>query len=104
MPPFSDEILKPSVNRMKDKVPTKINLEHQIYVISAEKKDISSLTVSFEKQDSFNFTYKKDWEITEKTKNVPVLGRLKQNIEYWKNELKPSYFVENIIKGSSTGI
>ena len=82
----------------------KINSEHQIYVISAEKKDISSLTVPFEKQDSFNFTYKKDWEITEKTKNVPVRGRLKQDIEYWKNELKPSYFVENIIKGSSTGI
>ena len=82
----------------------KINSEHQIYVISAEKKDISSLTVPFEKQDSFNFTYKKDWEITEKTKNVPVRGRLKQDIEYWKNELKPSYFVENIIIGSSTGI
>ena len=82
----------------------KINSEHQIYVISAEKKDISSPTVPFEKQDSFNFTYKKDWEITEKTKNVPVRGRLKQDIEYWKNELKPSYFVENIIKGSSTGI
>ena len=63
----------------------KINSEHQIYVISAEKKDISSLTVPFEKQDSFNFTYKKDWEITEKTKNVPVRGRLKQDIEYWKN-------------------
>ena len=82
----------------------KINSEHQIYVISAEKKDISSLTVPFEKQDSFNFTYKRDWEITEKTKNVPVRGRLKQDIEYWKNELKPSYFVENIIIGSSTGI
>ena len=82
----------------------KINSEHQIHVISAEKKDISSLTVPFEKQDSFNFTYKRDWEITEKTKNVPVRGRLKQDIEYWKNELKPSYFVENIIIGSSTGI
>ena len=103
MPPFSEEILKPSVNRMKDKVPTK-SIQNTKYVISAEKKDISSLTVPFEKQDSFNFTYKRDWEITEKTKNVPVRGRLKQDIEYWKNELKPSYFVENIIKGSSTGI
>ena len=32
-----------------------------------------------------------------KTKKVSVRGRLKQNIEFWKNELKPFYFVENII-------
>ena len=71
--------------------------EHQKYVISAEKKDISSMTVPFEEQDNFDFTYKREWEITEKPKNVSVRGRLKQNIEFWKNELNPSYFVENII-------
>ena len=97
MPPFSEETLKPSVNRTKDKVPTEIISEHQKYVISAEKKDISSMTVPFEEQGNFDFTYKRDWEITEKIKNVSVRGRLKQNIEFWKNELKPSYFVENII-------
>ena len=55
------------------------------------------MTVPFEEQGNFDFTYKRDWEITEKIKNVSVRGRLKQNIEFWKNELKPSYFVENII-------
>ena len=86
MPPFSEETLKPSVNQAKDKVPTKISSEHQKSVSLAEKKDISNMTVPL----------KEDWEITEKTKNVSVRGRLKQNIEFWKNELKP-YFVENII-------
>ena len=82
MPPFSEETLKPSVNRTKDKAPTEIISEHQKYVISAEKKDISSMTVPFEEQDNFDFTYKREWEITEKPKNVSVRGRLKQNIEF----------------------
>ena len=94
---FSEESLKPSVNRTKGKVPTEIFSEHQKYVISEEKKDISSMTVPFDEQDNFDFTFKRDWETTEKTKNVSARGRLKQNIEFWKNELKPSHFVENII-------
>ena len=51
-------------------------------VISAEKKDISSMTVPLEEQDNFDFTYKRDWEITEKAKNVSVRERLKQKIEF----------------------
>ena len=94
---FSEESLKPSVNRTKGKVPTEIFSEHQKYVISEEKKDISSMTVPFDEQDNFDFTFKRDWETTEKTKNVSARERLKQNIEFWKNELKPSHFVENII-------
>ena len=82
MSPFSEEILKPSVNPAKDKVPTEIISEHQKYIISAEKKDISSMTVPFEEQDNFDFTYKREWENTEKPKNVSVRGRLKQNIEF----------------------
>ena len=75
MPPFSEETLKPSVNQTKDNVPTKTISEHQKYVISAKKKDISSMTVPFKEHDNFDFIYKRDWEITEKTKNVSVRGR-----------------------------
>ena len=89
MPPFSEKTLKPSVNQTKDKVPTKISSEHQKSVVPAEKKDISSMTVPLEERDDFDFTFKRDWEITEKTKNVSVRGRLKQNIEFWKNNDKP---------------
>ena len=60
MPPFSEETLKPSVNQTKDNVPTKTISEHQKYVISAKKKDISSMTVPFEEQGNFDFTYKRD--------------------------------------------
>ena len=97
MSPFSEETLKPSVNQTKDKAPTKISSEHQKSVITAEEKDISSMTVPLEERNNFDLTYRRDWEITGKTKNVSVRGRLKQNIEFWKNELKPSYFVESII-------
>ena len=60
------------------------------------------MNVPFDEQSNFDFTSKRDWEIIEKKKNVPVQGRLKQNIEFWKNELKPSYFVENIINNGYT--
>ena len=83
MPPFSEETLKPSVNQTKDKGPTKISSEYQKSVIPAEKKDISSMTVPSEERDDFDFTFKRDWEITEKTKNVAVRGTLKQNTEFW---------------------
>ena len=38
------------------------------------------MTVQFEEQGNLDFTYKRDWEITEKIKKVSVRGRLKQNI------------------------
>ena len=66
MAPFSEETLKLSVNRMKDKVPTKIISENQKYFISAGKKGIYSMTVPFKEQYNFEFTYKRDWEVTEK--------------------------------------
>ena len=40
------------------------------------------MTVPFEERDDFDFTYKRDWEVTEQTKNVSVQERLKQNIEF----------------------
>ena len=55
------------------------------------------MTVPLKERDYFDFTFKRDWEITEKTNNVSARGRLKQHIEFSKNELKPSCFVENII-------
>ena len=70
--PFSEETLKPSVNQMKDKVSTKISSEHQKSVIPAKKNDISSMTVTLEERNDFGFTFKWNWEITEKTKNVSV--------------------------------
>ena len=57
------------------------------------------MTVPFKERDNFYFTYKRDWEITEKTKNFSVRGRLKQNMEFWRNKSKPSYFVESINNG-----
>ena len=41
------------------------------------------MTVPSEERDDFDFTFKRDWEITEKTKNVAVRGTLKQNTEFW---------------------
>ena len=70
IPSFSGEPLKPSVNQTKDKVPTEKCSKHQKYIISVEKKDISSMTVPLEERGNFDFSYKRDWEIIEKTKNM----------------------------------
>ena len=67
---FSGETLRSLVNKTKGKVPAKISSEHQKSVISVEKKDISCMTVPLEEWDNFDFTYERDWGITEKTKNV----------------------------------
>lgn len=86
MSPFS-EALQPLVSKIKEKFPTRTSSEHQESVISVEKKDISSITVPLEEQDSFEFTYKRDYDITEKTKNVSVRGRLKENIEFSEKQI-----------------
>ena len=39
----------------------------------------------------------RDWEFSDKTEEISVCGRLKENSHFWKNELKPSLFVPNII-------
>ena len=38
-----------------------------------------------------------NWEISDKTEAISVCGKLKENSHFWKNELKPALFVQNII-------
>ena len=38
-----------------------------------------------------------NWEISDKTEEISVCGKLKENSHFWKNELKPALFVQNII-------
>ena len=85
---FSGEALKPLTNQTKNKVPTKISSENQESVISVDKKDISRMTVPVEERENFDF--RRGWEITGKTINVSVQGRLTEKAEFWKNELRPS--------------
>ena len=96
MSPFSGKVLKSLVSQTKDNFPTEISSEHHESDIFVGKKDISSMTVPLEVWDNFGFTYERDWDITGKTKSISVQGRLKVNIEYWKNKLR-SYFVESVI-------
>ena len=82
---------------MKDKFPTKISSEHRESVISVEEKGISSMAAPLEERDNFNLLTRGTGKLQKKLKNVSVQRRLKENIKFWKNELRTSYFVENII-------
>jgi len=68
----------------------------QIYlelVTYAESRDTCSLTAQL---DELNSTTKKDYEYSKKL-DICVKGRLKNNILFWKNDLKASQYILDII-------
>lgn len=68
----------------------------QIYlelVTYAESRDTYSLTAQL---DELNSTTKKDYEYSKKL-DICVKGRLKNNILFWKNDLKASQYILDII-------
>ena len=55
----------------------------------------SSYPVPKETQTTVNSD--RDWEISDKTEEISVRGRLKKTVPFAKNELKSTLFVQNII-------
>ena len=39
---------------------------------------------------------KRDWEISDKTEDISVRARLKENTHFWKNELRPSFYYNSL--------
>ena len=62
----------------------------------ADKKGIFNISAQTEETD-IAINSNRDWEISYKTEDSLVQERLKGNSYFWKNELKPSLFVQNII-------
>ena len=65
-------------------------------VLPANKKGIFNISAQIEETET-TINSDRDWEISDKTEEISVRGRLKENSHFWKNELKPSLFVQNII-------
>ena len=73
-----------TTEQTKDIIIPEINSNQTEFVIPVEKKDISNITAPSEGTEHFEFDFNRDWEITDKTKNISVRGRLKENIEFGK--------------------
>ena len=65
-------------------------------VLPADKKGIFNISAQIEDTET-KINSDRDCEISDKTEEISVRGRLKENSHFWKNELKPSLFVQNII-------
>ena len=65
-------------------------------VLAADKKGIFNISVQIEETER-PVNLDRYWKFFDKTEEISVRGRLKQNSHFWKNELKPALFVQNII-------
>ena len=95
-PPLSENIPKSLANYTKDTVPLGITQNLKKSVLPADKKGIFNTSAQIEDTEA-TINSDRDWEISNKTEEISVRGRLKENSHFWKNELKPSLFVQNII-------
>ena len=68
-------------------------------VLSVDKKDISNISAQIFLHKETETTVNSDWnwKISGKTEEVSVRARLKEKSHFWKDELKPALFGQNII-------
>ena len=65
-------------------------------VLPADKKGIFNISAQIEETET-TINSNRNWEILYKTEDISVRWRLKENSHFWKNELKSSLFVQNIM-------
>ena len=94
--PLSEKIPNYLRNHTKDTVALGITQNLKNSVFSADKKGIFNISAQIEETE-IPINLDRDWEILDKTEEISVRGRLKEISHFWKNELKPALFVQNII-------
>ena len=70
--------------------------EKQLSRARVDKKDIFNISAQIEETET-TVNSDRDWEISDKTEEISVRGRLKENSHFWKNELKKVLFVQIVI-------
>ena len=94
--PLSEKIPNYLRNHTKDTVALGITQNLKNSVFSADKKGIFNISAQIEETE-IPINLDRDWEILDKTEEISVRRRLKEISHFWKNELKPALFVQNII-------
>ena len=96
MSPLPEKIPKYLANHTKYTVVLEITQNLAKSFFPAYKKGFFKISGQIEEIE-IPVNLNKDWEILGKTEEISVRGKLKENSRFWKNELKPSLFVRNII-------
>ena len=96
MSPLPEKIPKYLANHTKYTVTLEITQNLAKSFFPAYKKGFFKISAQIEEIET-PVNLNKDWEILGKTEESSVRGELKENSRFWKNELKPSLFVQNII-------
>ena len=65
-------------------------------VLPVDKKDIFNISAQIEETET-TVNSDSDWEISDKTEEISVRGRFKENSHFWKNELKKALLVQIVI-------
>ena len=65
-------------------------------VLPANNKGIFNISAQIEETETL-VNLDRHWKIFRQNRGNSVRGRLKENSHFWKNELKPALFVQNII-------
>ena len=89
------KIPKSLAHHTKDTVALGITQNLKKSVLPADKKGIFNISAQTEETVT-TVNSDRDWEISDETEQISIHGRLKENSHFWKNELKPSLFVQNI--------
>ena len=96
---LSEKIPKSLTNHIKDTVALGITQNLKKSVLSVDKKDISNISaqIFLHKETETTVNSDRNWKISGKTEEVSVRARLKEKSHFWKDELKPALFGQNII-------
>ena len=89
------KIPKSLAHHAKDTVALGITQNLKKSVLPVDKKGIFNISAQKEETET-TVNSDRDWEISDETEEISIRGRLKENSHFWKNELKPSLFVQNI--------
>ena len=83
MSPLSEKIPKSLTNHIKDTVALGITQNLKKSVLPVNKKDIFNISSQIEETET-TVNLDRDWEISGKTEEISVRGRLKENGHFWK--------------------
>ena len=97
MPSLPEKVPKSLANHTRNTVALGITQNLTKSVFPADKKGIFNISAQIEESET-TINLNRDWEISDKIEEISVRGRLKENSHFWKNKLKPSLFVQNILQ------
>ena len=84
MPLLSGKILKSLTNHTKDTAALGITQNLKESVLPVDKKGIFNISAQIEETET-TVNSDRDWEISDKTEEISVRRRLKENSHFWNN-------------------